>query len=69
MTRGLKFYVTIKWNEHDQKWFMISTMTERFLYEFFDCENMHRFFKGINTEKPMNYELQIRSIEEEEELR
>ena len=35
MTRGLKFLVTIRWNELHGQWFMTSTMTERFLYEFF----------------------------------
>ena len=64
MTRGLKFYVTIEWNEHDQKWFMTSTMTGRFIVEFYDCENIHRFFKNINTEKPMSYELQISGVED-----
>ena len=63
MTRGLKFLVTIEWNESSQKWFMVSTMTGRFIVEFFDCENMHRLFKGIDTNRPTNYELTIQRKE------
>jgi len=63
MTRGLKFLVTIRWNDHDQKWFMSSSVSGRFLYEFFDCENMHRLFKGIDTNRPTNYELTIQRKE------
>ncbi len=61
--------VTMKWSETSQKWLMYvgehkTDAKGDFVYDFWDCFNLHRAFKGLNKEKDMQYRITIEAVEE-----
>jgi hypothetical protein len=45
--------VEISWNEATEQWRMVDIDTGMFIQEFYDCDNMRKFFPGM--EKGFKY--------------
>lgn len=52
----------MEWNESQQKWLMKMKRSKVMLQEFFDCNNVRKYFKGLNKSVPQSYELIIRKL-------
>ena len=51
--------VKMKWNKHKQIWMMTDCLTHRFLQEFFDCENIRKYFPDLDEKGDNVYTLII----------
>lgn len=46
-----KIEVSLEWNEHRRQWEMFREPDRFFLYNFYDCENMRKFFNLSDKSK------------------
>ncbi len=58
------FKVIMQWAEGKKIWQMLNANTEKFVYDFWDCENFHKAFPGVDKSKPKKYSVMIKEIEE-----
>jgi hypothetical protein len=53
----------MEWNEGQQKWLMKLKRNEAMIQEFFDCENVRKYFNGLNKSIPSTYKINISKLE------
>ena len=61
--KAIKFQAIMKWVEPNQQWFMYNANNDKFIMNFFDCENITRLFPHMKKNKANTYELNIKEIE------
>lgn len=59
--RSVAIEVSMKWIEPNQQWFMYNAKNNKFIMNFFDCENITRLFPAMGKDKKDNvYQLKIK---------
>ena len=53
--------VKMVWVESENKWRMIAP-NGFFLYDFFDCENVNKFFETLAKDKEKHFEITCREV-------
>ena len=53
--------IRMQWAKEDDKWHMIA-QNGFFLYDFFDCENVNKFFGTLDKGTAKYYEITCREI-------
>ncbi len=56
--------VVMTWGERDRKWAMTAAKTGRFLYDFWDCDNFNKVFRGIDKGRATRYVLTVDRVKE-----
>lgn len=54
--------VKMVWNQFQHLWFMMNNDNDRFLMHFPDCENIRKYFEGLDETKPKKYIITIDRI-------
>ena len=55
----MKTILKMKWNEATEQWRML-TLDDRVLQEIYDCENVYRYFEGLDKNHSCLYEVEIK---------
>ncbi len=55
--------VIMEWNELQQKWLMKLRKSKALLQEFFDCQNVRKYFVGLDKKVSTPYSMVIKKLE------
>jgi hypothetical protein len=58
----MKQTVRMMWVEEKNEWHMLLENGVHFLQEFFDCENVHKFFPDLDKRKTALYQVEITKL-------
>jgi len=47
----VKIAIKLKWSEGDDKWHMVNPVNDKFIYDFFNCDNFFRIFDEPDKSK------------------
>ena len=56
----IKFTCLMRWVDQAQQWYMINRATDKFVFNFFDCENTHKVFQGLDKGEDTIYTVLVK---------
>ncbi len=62
--RRISIKILMRWVDPNQQWFMYNASNDKFIMNFFDCENITRLFPKMEKCKENKYELMITETSE-----